>query len=97
MENKIKYVNTYKLEGSKNGYVCGVGIIDGKEYEFYTDGEAPNIWVDVHKAWIKDNEVAWCGEKSKEFKFFSGARTYINKLFNGNVQKMKPIGFKEVK
>ena len=62
MENKIKYVNTYKLEGSKNGYVCGVGIIDGKEYEFYTDGEAPNpdncpknaLW--VHSSHSRINE-----------------------------------------
>ena len=86
----VKYLNSFDR---KSCNICGVGFIDGKEFEFYLDGDEPGINVDVHKHWIADNEEAWDGEKSKLVKTFEDAVEYINKLFNDEIRAMKPIGF----
>ena len=94
MKNGIKYISVFE---PKEKYICGLGVIDGKEYEFYTDGEHPEIWVDIHKAWVAENGEAWCGDKSKLFRSFGQCIIYINELFNVDVREIKPIGLKEAK
>ena len=87
----IKYVNSFCKD---KGNICGLGHISGSDYEFYLDGEAPDIWVDVHKHWVAGNCEAWDEKKSKSFKTFDQCVKYINKLFNDDLLKYKPIGFK---
>ncbi len=65
----------------------GVGDIDGKPYEFYfdfTDGavEDEGVSVDIHRAWIRDNDAAFDGHKSKWFDDVFTAIQYVGKLFN---------------
>ena len=86
----IIYVNKYDR---KTTNICGLGSIDGKRYEFYLDGEAPDICVDIHKFWISDNEEAWCGKKSKQFKTFDQCVEYINKLFDDDIRNYEAVGF----
>ena len=88
----IKYINSFD---PKTNNICGLGVIGGKEYEFYLDGDADEICVDVHKHWISDNDEAWDGEKSAIFTSFESCVKYINKLFNADIRKIRPIGFNE--
>ena len=88
----VKYINRYDR---KDCYICGLGIINNKKYEFYTDGEPGDIWVDIHKAWISDNDEAWDKDKSKQLKTFTECVNYINQLFDDDITKLKPIGFKK--
>lgn len=89
-KRSLKRLNIYDL---KNNNISGVGIIDGKEYEFYLDGDDP-IYVDIHKHWIKDNDEAYDHKKSKECKDIDEAVLYINNLFNTVLSTVRPKHFK---
>ena len=94
-KNRIKILNVFDRKACN---ITGVGIIKDKEYEFYLDGEEPDICIDIHKHWIKpdkhgDSEKAYDSEKSRQVKTFDEAIEYINRLFNGDIENMKPVGF----
>tara|TARA_Y100000310_G_C20473170_1_gene711091 strand:- start:355 stop:603 length:249 start_codon:yes stop_codon:yes gene_type:complete len=78
-------IKTVYIFDPENLNISGLGVIDGKEYEFYLDGVDP-IWVDIHKHWINNNIDAWDGDKSQSFGTLKSAVDYINKLFEGNLE-----------
>lgn len=91
MKNELKQVKSFIKElnvfDMTNKDINGIGVIDGKEYEFHFDvccvsGE---VDVDIHKSWIEDNEKAFDGDRSRCFKDIYLAIQYLNKLFDSNL------------
>ena len=79
---KTTYIKQIDSLNINKCIISGLGVINNKEYDFYIDGEGNDLCLDVHKHWIRDNNKAFDGDKSRHFTNMVDVIKYLEKLFD---------------